>query len=184
MDTPDSPASLETKKPQAAPATPKQDPTPNREKSPQEKTQTPQDYKTLEEKYMLLQADFVNYEKRLAKERREWLMRANETLLQLLLPVLNDFQRALTATAPSNPAETFKGLSLIYKKLLTLLKKQGVTPIQIAEGQEIKNEHHVEVVSTLPVSDPKKKGRIIQVVAQGYLYHARVLQRAKVIIGQ
>lgn len=156
----------------------------NKEELSQAHNREGKDYKALEEKLILLQADFANYEKRVAKERTEWVMRAHETLLLALIPVINDFQRALQARPQSSPEETLKGVLLIQEKLFTTLKKQGVTPIQIAQGEEIIHEDHIEVVSTLPVEDPKKKGRVVEVVEQGYLYHGKILQRAKVIIGQ
>lgn len=136
------------------------------------------------EKFLRLFAEFENYKKRTTKERIELFKTASEDVMKSLLPVLDDFERALTHIEDDKEAEDLrKGVLLIYQKLLTSLEQKGLKAIQIKQGDTFDAEDH-EAVTQIPAPNKKLKGKIIEVVEKGYKLGDKIIRFPKVVIGQ
>jgi molecular chaperone GrpE len=134
------------------------------------------------DRYLRLAAEFDNYRRRTAKERMDLIDLANEKLVKDLLPVIDDFERALAAMKDSDDAASAKeGTELIYNKMVAFLKKNGVNEID-ALGKEFDTDFH-EAVAQFPVDDKKKKDKVIDVTQKGYTMGEKVIRYAKVVIG-
>ena len=132
------------------------------------------------DKYIRLYADFDNYKKRLAREQGLLASMAAERMLLELLPVVDDFERALPTLDKDTQRQ--KGLLLIYSKLQKLLTQQGVTPIQVGPGDAANPEYH-ETLTQMPTDKPEWEGKVVEVVEKGYRLHGKVIRVAKVILG-
>ncbi len=136
------------------------------------------------DKFLRLFAEFENYKKRTTKERIELFKTASEDVMKSLLPVLDDFERALTHIEDDKEAEDLrKGVLLIYQKLLTSLEQKGLQAIQIKQGDTFDAEDH-EAVTQIPAPNKKLKGKIIEVVEKGYKLGDKIIRFPKVVIGQ
>lgn len=134
------------------------------------------------DRYLRLAAEFDNYRRRTAKERMDLIDLANEKLVKDMLPIVDDFERALAAMRDSEDAASAKeGTELIYNKLVAFLKKNGVCEIDAA-GKEFDTDFH-EAVAQFPVEDKKKKNTVIDVTQKGYTMGEKVIRYAKVVIG-
>lgn len=134
------------------------------------------------DRYLRLSAEFDNYRRRVAKEKLELIETAGEGVIKSLLPVVDDFERAIKALEGSTDAESAKeGTNLIYKKLQELLKSRGVSEIE-TEGKELDTDVH-EAVAQFPAPDPKLKGKIVDCVQKGYRLGGKVIRFAKVVVG-
>lgn len=134
------------------------------------------------DRYLRLAAEFDNYRRRTAKERMDLIDLANEKLVKDMLPIVDDFERALAAMKDSDDAASAKeGTELIYNKLVAFLKKNGVSEIEAA-GKEFDTDFH-EAVAQFPVEDGKKKNTVIDVTQKGYTMGEKVIRYAKVVIG-
>ena len=134
------------------------------------------------DRYLRLAAEFDNYRRRTAKERMDLIDLANEKLVKDMLPIVDDFERALAAMKDSEDAASAKeGTELIYNKLVAFLKKNGVSEIE-AVGKEFDTDFH-EAVAQFPVEDKKKKNTVIDVTQKGYTMGEKVIRYAKVVIG-
>jgi len=135
------------------------------------------------DKYLRLYSEFENYRRRTAKERLELIKTANEDLIVALLPVMDDFQRAQKALEESADHKASKeGFDLIYNKFSKVLKQNGLKPMENKPGQEFNTDHH-EAISQMPVEKKNMKGKIIDVVENGYYLDEKVIRFAKVVIG-
>ncbi|MBX9889781.1 MAG: nucleotide exchange factor GrpE [Amoebophilaceae bacterium] len=134
---------------------------------------------TINDKYVRLYSEFDNFKKRTAKERLTLIDHANEKTLKELLTIVDDFERSL-AVAGDPSGEI--GTKLIYDKLVSLLKKFGVTTMPIEVGSLFDADLH-EAIMQQPVENAEMKGKIITVTEKGYLMHENVLRFAKVVIG-
>ena len=153
-----------------------------------ETAETPQNafeekYNELNDKHLRLMAEFDNYRKRMMRERADLIKNASERVVVELLPIIDDFERSLKAmeTAEDVAAVT-DGVNLIYQKILTLLKQQGVTVIE-TENQPFNEERH-EAVTTIPAPTEDLKGKIIDCVQKGYQMNDKVIRFPKVVVGQ
>ena len=134
------------------------------------------------DRYLRLAAEFDNYRRRSAKERMDLISLANENLVKELLPIIDDFERALAALKDSDDVASAKeGTELIYNKMVAFLKKNGVSEID-ALGKEFDTDFH-EAVAQFPVEDKKKKDTVIDVTQKGYTMGEKVIRYAKVVIG-
>lgn len=134
------------------------------------------------DKYLRLVAEFDNFRRRTSKERLDLVQTAGEDIIKGLLPVLDDCERAMKALAESVDSEAAKeGTNLIYSKLLKYLKSRGVESIK-AIGENLDTDFH-EAVAKFPVEDKEKKGKVIDVVEQGYTLNGKVIRFAKVVVG-
>lgn len=136
------------------------------------------------DRYLRLFAEFENYKKRTSRERIELFKTAGEETMLALLPVLDDFERALTHIEEDKEAEELrKGVFLIYQKLIKTLEQKGLKAIEIKKGDTFNPDEH-EAVTQIPAPDKKLKGKIIDVVEKGYQLGDKIIRFPKVVIGQ
>ena len=136
--------------------------------------------KDLKDQNLRLFAEFENFRKRTAKERLELFSTANQELMGALLPVLDDFQRALKAD--ENPIEN-EGVKLIIQKLESTLTNKGLKTMEDSTGKEFDVET-MEAVTRIPAPDDSLKGKIIDEVEKGYYLGNKILRYAKVVVGE
>ncbi len=137
----------------------------------------------MKDKHIRLQAEFDNYRKRTLKERMELLKTASESLLVSILPVIDDFDRAVqTLDMVEEESHVKDGVKLIYNKFQDFLKQNGVKEID-AKEQTFDTDLH-EAITTFPAPTEDLKGKIIDVVQKGYYLNDKVIRHAKVVIGE
>ena len=137
----------------------------------------------INDKYIRLAAEFDNYRKRTLKEKSDLLKYGAETSLKSILTVIDDFERGLKTvekTPDDDPVKT--GILLIYNKFRDYLTRQGIKEIDCSNG-EFDVEAH-EAITKFPAPSEELKGKIIDVVEKGYMYHDKVMRFAKVVIGE
>ncbi len=132
-------------------------------------------------KFLRLFAEFENYKKRTAKERIELFKTASQEVMVALLPVLDDFERALDELDEND--EQLAGIRLIYNKLSDSLKQQGLTKMEIEPKAVFDAEIH-EAITQLPASDEHPKGTIVDVVGAGYKLGDLIIRYPKVVVAQ
>ncbi|WP_413818251.1 nucleotide exchange factor GrpE [Tenacibaculum sp. IB213877] len=136
------------------------------------------------DKYLRLFAEFENYKKRTTKERIELFKTANQELMTVLLPVLDDFERALTHIEDDKEAEELrKGVLLIYQKLLKTLEQKGLSAIEVQQGDAFDAETH-EAITQIPAPSDDLKGKIIDCVEKGYKLGDKIIRHPKVVVAQ
>lgn len=136
------------------------------------------------DKFLRLFAEFENYKRRTAKERIELFSTASEDVMKTLLPVLDDFERALTHIEDDKEAEELrKGVLLIYQKLIKTLELKGLKPMEVSKGDVFNADNH-EAITQIPAPSDDMKGKIIDIVEKGYLLGEKVIRFPKVVIGQ
>lgn len=136
------------------------------------------------EKFLRLFAEFENYKKRTSRERIELFATASEDVMKTLLPILDDFERALQHIDEDKEAEELrKGVVLIYQKMLTTLEQKGLKPIIIEKGEAFNADNH-EAITQIPAPSDDLKGKILDVVEKGYKLGDKVIRFPKVVIGQ
>ena len=137
----------------------------------------------LKKEYLLARADLENFRKRTLKEKAELIKNGGESCLKDILPVIDDFERALQAVGKSSDVEALKqGVELIYNKFKTYLDQHGVKEIP-TEGADFDTEFH-EAVTTFPAPAPEQKGKVIDCVQKGYTMNDKVIRYAKVVVGE
>lgn len=137
----------------------------------------------LKDRHIRLQAEFDNYRKRTLKERMELLKSGNESLLINILPVIDDFDRAIqTLDMDEDESHVKAGVKLIYSKFQEFLKQNGVKEIE-AKEQEFDTDLH-EAITKIPAPTEELKGKIVDVLQKGYYLHDKVMRFSKVIIGE
>ncbi len=130
--------------------------------------------------YIRLLAEFENFKKRTQKEQHYWLDRIKERIVSNLLPILDDFGRALSHDTPAQ-ANDQQGVMLLHKKLYQTLEKEGLKTMNVEVGAAFDANLH-EALSTLPNQDPTKKDTIAQIVLPGYLLDEKIIRFAQVIV--
>ena len=135
------------------------------------------------DKFLRLFAEFENYKKRTAKERIDLFKTANQDVLQALLPVLDDFDRALAEIVKSDNNELFKGVELISDKFRETLKNKGLEQIEIRTGDVFDADIH-DAVTQIPAPSDDMKGKVIDVIEKGYKLGDKVIRYPKVVVGQ
>lgn len=134
------------------------------------------------DKYMRLSAEFDNYRKRTLREKMELVSSAGEDVVKSMLPVLDDFERAIKAMADTADTDSMKeGVVLIYNKLKDTLRSKGLTEIE-SMGVVMDTDSH-EAVAKVPGAKADK-GKIIDVVQKGYKLGDKVIRYAKVVVGE
>ncbi|MBR3609324.1 MAG: nucleotide exchange factor GrpE [Bacteroidales bacterium] len=132
---------------------------------------------------LLLMADFDNYRKRTIKEKADLIKSGGEECLKNLLPIIDDFERSLQAiNTATNVDALVEGVNLIYNKFKGYLAQNGVKEIETADAP-FDTEYH-EAVTTFPVEDPDKKGKVIDCVQKGYTMNDKVIRYSKVVVGE
>jgi molecular chaperone GrpE len=136
------------------------------------------------DKFLRLFAEFENYKKRTSKERVELFKTAGQELMTSLLPVVDDFERALTHTEENAETEELrKGVLLIYQKLYNTLEQKGLSKTEIIKGDVFNAEFH-EAITQIPAPTEDLKGKIIDCLENGYQLGTKIIRYPKVIIGQ
>ena len=138
-------------------------------------------YKDAKDDYLRLMAEFETFRRRSAEDRLNLVGTASADTIKGLLPVLDDFERAMAMLAESSDEAAKEGTSLIYNKLMGYLKTKGLSIIE-AKGEKFDVDFH-EAAAQFPVPDESQKGMVIDVVQTGYLLNGKVLRYAKVVVG-
>jgi len=140
--------------------------------------------KDLKDQNLRLYAEFENFRRRTAKERLELMESANKDTLAVLLPVLDDFDRALKNIEETEAnAPVFEGMKLIAHKLKDTLKGKGLKEMESTVGQAFDVET-MEAITQIPTSTPEMAGKVIDEVEKGYLIGEKVIRYAKVVVGK
>lgn len=138
---------------------------------------------TLEDKYLRQVAEFDNYRKRTIKEKAELIKNGGERAIESILPVLDDFERALANMAKDeNAAEIMTGVELIYNKFTGILKQNGLQKIE-TEGADFNTDFH-EAIAIIPAPNEASKGKVLDCVQAGYTLNDKVIRHAKVAVGE
>jgi molecular chaperone GrpE len=133
-----------------------------------------------DDSYLRLAADFDNYRKRVAREQVELTRRANERILNELLPVLDDLERALEAAAEHEEAKLEEGVRLVHRSLLGLVERHGLSEIE-TEGAF---DPHVHEALLAQPGEGAEEGSVLQVLQKGYRLGDKVLRPARVIVAE
>ncbi|MEJ5317923.1 MAG: nucleotide exchange factor GrpE [Tenuifilum sp.] len=137
----------------------------------------------MKDKYLRLTAEFDNYRKRTLKEKADLLKYSSEEVLKDLLPVIDDFDRALKAIETANDINAVRdGIALIVNKFNDFLKAKGVKEIE-AIGKDLDTDLH-EAITKIPVQEEAQKGKIVDVIQKGYMLHDKVMRFSKVVVGE
>ncbi len=153
------------------------------EKLQKENEKLSADLEKEKKEYMFLMAEFDNFRKRTLREKSELIKNAAESAFRGLLPIVDDFERALKASEGSEDAASMRqGMELIYKKLVKYMATNGVKEMD-PEDRTFDADRH-EAISAVPVPDEEQKGKILDTVEKGYTINDKVLRHAKVVVGQ
>lgn len=137
----------------------------------------------LNDRFLRLFSEFDNYKKRVSKEKLDLIATASEKVLVSLLPIIDDFERAIAANEKADNIDSIKeGFNLIYNKLLQMMKRFDVEEIH-AKGEEFNTDFH-EAVTHFPAQKEEDKGKVIDVTEKGYKLKDKVIRYAKVVVGQ
>jgi len=145
--------------------------------------QLTQDLASEKDKHLRLFAEFENYKRRTSKERMELFKTANQEVLQAILPVLDDFDRALIEISKSEDENLLKGVTLIHEKLKNTLTSKGLEEVEVKAG-DIFNADFAEAITQIPAPSDKMKGKIVDVLEKGYKLGDKIIRFPKVVIGQ
>ena len=138
---------------------------------------------TLEDKYLRQVAEFDNYRKRTIKEKAELIKNGGERAIESILPVLDDFERAMANMAKNeSAAEIMTGIELIYNKFIGILKQNGLQKIE-TEGADFNTDFH-EAIAMIPAPTEELKGKVLDCVQTGYTLNDKVIRHAKVAVGE
>lgn len=135
------------------------------------------------DRYLRLFAEFENYKKRTSRERMEMFKTAGEDVVVSMLPILDDFERALKEIDKMEGDNHFKGVELINNKLRETLKAKGLQLMEVKAGDTFDADSH-EAITQIPAPEKKLKGKIIDVVEKGYTLGDKIIRYPKVVIGQ
>ena len=135
------------------------------------------------DKFLRLFAEFENFKKRTAKERIDLFRTANEEVLQAMLPVLDDFDRAMVEISKSDDDVLLKGVELIHEKLKNTLVSKGLEQVEVRAGDAF-NADYAEAITQIPAPTDKLKGKIVDVIEKGYKLGDKIIRFPKVVIGQ
>lgn len=155
----------------------------NKESNDDNLTDWEDKYNQLQNSYLRLNAEFDNYRKRTLKEKADLLKFGSERILQDVINVVDDFERALTNINSSQDVDAVKeGISLIYDKFKNFLTKHGVKEIE-AVGQTFDTDKH-EAITTIPASSEEDKDKVVDCVQKGYTLDDKVIRYPKVIVAK
>lgn len=129
---------------------------------------------SLNDKYLRLYSEYENYRKRTNLEKADLLLNGSREMMKAILPVVDDFERALAAMGDD------EGVKLIYNKLMKILEQKGLKAME-AKGEKFDESMH-EAVTQVPAPAPEQKGLVIDVVEKGYYLNDKVLRYAKVVV--
>ncbi len=145
--------------------------------------ETKQQLDEQKDKYLRLSAEFDNYRKRTIKEKAELILNGSEKSIGSILPIVDDFERAIKNMETATDLEAVKtGVELIYNKLFAVLRQNGVKVIETKE-QSLDTDYH-EAIAVIPAPSEELKGKIIDCVQTGYTLNDKVIRHAKVVVGE
>ncbi|QBN18558.1 nucleotide exchange factor GrpE [Flavobacterium nackdongense] len=144
--------------------------------------QLSQDLASEKDKFIRLFAEFENYKRRTAKERIELFKTANQDVLLSLLPVLDDFDRALSEIKKTDDNILIQGVELIQEKLKNTLVSKGLEQVDINAGDTF-DVDFAEAITQIPAPSPEMKGKIVDVIEKGYKLGDKIIRFPKVVIG-
>ena len=142
-----------------------------------------QDLALEKEKYLRLFAEFENFKKRTAKERLDLFKTANQEVITSLIPVLDDFKRAVLQIERDSKGFDKKGVELIYNKFNDTLKSNGLEETKVEVGDVFNPDLH-EAISQIKATNENQKGKIIDVIELGYKLGEKIIRYPKVVVGQ
>jgi molecular chaperone GrpE len=135
------------------------------------------------DKFLRLFAEFENFKRRTAKERMDLFKTANQEVLQAMLPVLDDFDRAMIEISKSEDEVLLKGVELIHEKLKSTLISKGLEIVEVRAGDSF-NADFAEAITQIPAPSDDLKGKIVDVIEKGYKLGDKIIRFPKVVIGQ
>ncbi len=135
------------------------------------------------DKYLRLAAEFDNFRKRTLKEKSDLILNGGEKTISSILPVVDDFERAISMMEKANDVQAVKeGIDLIYNKFMSVLSQNGVKKIE-TENQSLDTDYH-EAIAVIPAPTEEHKGKILDCVQPGYTLNEKVLRHSKVVVGE
>ncbi len=135
------------------------------------------------DKYLRLFAEFDNFKKRTFKENLEIRKSAGQDVLKVILPVLDDFDRAKKAAEDDSSSESLsEGVLLVYNKIYSVLGQKGLKAME-TNGEDFDSELH-EAISEIPAGSDEMKGKIIDTIEKGYYLNDKIIRHAKVVVGK
>ena len=177
LENPEEMTNVQDEQPQTAEAENKSD------KKAEEAEDYKKKYEELNEAHLRLRAEFDNYRKRTLREKADLIKNGGETALKNLLPVVDDFERAMQNISKTEDVAAVKeGLDLIYSKFMNYLAQQGVKPVD-AIGKAFDTELF-EAIATIPAPEADMRGKVIDCVQTGYSLFDKVIRHAKVVVGE
>ncbi|OBX21589.1 MULTISPECIES: nucleotide exchange factor GrpE [Bizionia] len=135
------------------------------------------------DKFLRLFAEFENYKRRTAKERSELFKTASQDVVVALLPILDDFDRAYNEISKTKEKDLLKGVELIKNKLKNTLESKGLELMDLRAGDDFNADNH-EAITQIPAPNDALKGKIIDVIENGYKLGDKIIRFPKVVIGQ
>ena len=153
------------------------------EKLAQELEKANEQIEEQKDKYLRLSAEFDNYRKRTMKEKAELILNGGEKSISSILPIVDDFERALKNMDTATDVTAVKeGVELIYNKFMSVLGQNGVKVIETKE-QPLDTDYH-EAIAVIPAPNEALKGKILDCVQTGYILNDKVIRHAKVVVGE
>ena len=153
------------------------------QEAPQVETRIVEENIDYKDKYIRLSAEFDNYRKRTLKERLDTIKTASATVLEKLLPVVDNFERALKSTENAKDVQSVaEGIKLIYTNFQEFLKQNGLKEIEALHHEFDVDKH--EALTKIPAPSPELKGKIVDVIEKGYTLNDKVVRYAKVVLGE
>ena len=153
------------------------------EKLAQEREKANEQIEEQKDKYLRLSAEFDNYRKRTMKEKAELILNGGEKSISSILPIVDDFERALkNMETATDVAAVKEGVELIYNKFMSVLGQNGVKVIETKE-QPLDTDYH-EAIAVIPAPNEALKGKILDCVQTGYILNDKVIRHAKVVVGE
>lgn len=153
------------------------------EKLAQELEEANQQLEEQKDKYLRLSAEFDNYRKRTLKEKAELILNGSERSIGSILPVIDDFERAIQNMETATDVSAVKeGVELIYSKFMSVLGQNGVKVIE-TKDKLLDTDYH-EAIAVIPAPDEASKGKILDCVQTGYMLNDKVIRHAKVVVGE
>ena len=138
-------------------------------------------YAELNDKFLRLFSEFDNFRKRTAKEKLDLTATASENVIKDILPVLDDFERAIQNMEKNGNEADLQGVTLIFNKLKDTLKKKGLEEIEAMDAEFNTDEH--EALTMIPAPEEDKKGKVLDVIQKGYKLNGKVIRFARVVVG-
>ena len=132
----------------------------------------------MNDKYLRIYSEYENYRKRTSAEKASLILNGGRDVIKLMLPVIDDMERALANMADGDAAK--EGMLLIHKNMLNALQQKGLKPME-AMGEKFDENYH-EAITQIPAPSPEAKGTVIDVVKKGYFLNEEVLRFAQVVV--